>query len=77
MLRPMTHDELATVESPRDCVVSYRIGPDKVLLVSYDGLGRDFEEFRTSLDGASDLAVAKLLARVRAHDAKRAIRLVP
>ena len=75
MLRPSTLETLA-VESPRDCVVRYQIGPDRILLVSYDQRGHEFEEFRTNLAGATEKARERLLERVRAADATR-LRLLP
>ena len=74
MLRPITL-ELPAVEAPRDCVVRYQMGPNTVLLTSYDHRGDLFEEFRTTMAGATEQASRKLLDRVRAHDATR-LRLI-
>ena len=70
MLRPTTQ-ELPAAETPRDCVVRYQLGPNTVLLTSYDQRGEIFEEFRTNAAGATELARTKLLERVRHHDATR------
>ena len=70
MLRPNTLETPVAVE-PRDCVVQYQVGPDKVLMVSYFKDGGDYEQFQTDNAGANERAEQALLARMRAKDARR------
>ncbi len=54
------------LKRPRDCVIRYQIAPNRVLLVSFDDQGVEFEEFRTRPDLVTPELLSRMMDRCRA-----------
>lgn len=81
-MRLLSSDMATTIETPRDCVLSYPVGIGRVHIISYKKDGTEYEEHRMFTNEDVDFVERRMLERMREADSRasrvrRWLKIVP